>query len=432
MTENDIQTEVPERHRAARFPTRALALGLLVGAVAGGASVWLLRHAPPTITASPQSEARPELPDGVVELSAEAQRNASVQIVPVENKVLPAAIDVTGVVAPEESRVAHIRPLARGLIEQVSVSLGARVTKGQQLVVYDNIELGEQIGAYLSEVATLRQAETDRDVKQKSLQRAEELIKLEAIAQQQLEQRRGEFQNAEAAVASQKARVSRIEEQIHRFGLSDKDLATLKPEEGSSAHRTASHNVLRAPFDGIITKYDVAKGELAEPDRELFTISDISQVWVQADVYEKNLGDIRPGVDVAIKVDTYPDRTFTGRLTYISDLIDPTTRTAKVRCVVPNRDGALKLDMFARISIPTNDRRAAVVVPVDAVQSVEDKQVVFVRQAATRFERRFIQTGTTAGQLVEVISGTTPGEMVVGAGSFYLKTALLRDRIGGE
>ena len=304
--------------------------------------------------------------------------------------------------------------------------------QGQPLVVYDNIALGELIGEYLSEVAVLRQVETDRDVKQKALERSEALIKLEAIAQQQLEQRRAEFRNAEAAISSQKARVSKIEEQIHRFGLSDTDLAGLSPEEGRGGHRIASHNTLRAPFAGIITKYDVAAGEVVEPEREMFTITDLATVWIQADVYEKDLGKVRAPVDVAIKADAYPDRVFTGRLTYVSDVIDPATRTAKVRCVVANPDGALKLDMFVKVAIPTNDRRSAVVVPVAAVQTVEEQHIVFVKQTATRFERRIVQTGTVAGDLVELTSGVKAGETVVGPGSFYLKTALLRERIGEE
>ena len=412
------------------FTAVTLVLAVLTGGVVGATAIWLLNRAPAPPAAESEHKADP--PPGVVELPEEAQKNASLEVVRAENQVLPAVIDVTGTVAPVESRVAHIRPLARGLIERVSVSLGARVQQGQPLVVYDNIALGELIGEYLSEVAVLRQVETDRDVKQKALERSEALIKLEAIAQQQLEQRRAEFRNAEAAISSQKARVSKIEEQIHRFGLSDTDLAGLSPEEGRGGHRIASHNTLRAPFAGIITKYDVAAGEVVEPEREMFTITDLATVWIQADVYEKDLGKVRAPVDVAIKADAYPDRVFTGRLTYVSDVIDPATRTAKVRCVVANPDDALKLDMFVKVAIPTNDRRAAVVVPVAAVQTVDEQHIVFVKQSTTRFERRIVQTGTVAGDLVELTSGVRAGESVVGPGSFYLKTALLRERIGDE
>ena len=119
-------------------------------------------------------------------------------------------------------------------------------------------------------------------------------------------------------------------------------------------------------------------------------------------------------------------------MTYISDLIDPQTRTAKVRCVVDNSDGALKLDMFARIIIPTPERKDAVTVPVAGVQQVDGKSVVFAQESPTRFIRRFITTGVTAGDRVEVLSGLAAGTRIVGAGSFHLKTKLLQALIGDE
>ena len=408
----------------------ALAAGLLVGA----GLVWLFAvrgrapvAAEPTKTETPQ---KAEVPPGVVEVDPVAQKNAGVVVSRAEMRTLPATLSVTGTVTPVESKVAHIRPLARGVIESVSVSLGARVTRGQVLATYDNIELGERTGEYLSERASLRQTESDLEVRQRALERAEALIKIEGISQQELELRRSEMRNAQAAIASAKARVSRIEEQLHRFGLTDADVARLAPEEGQSGHRTASHSTLRSPFDGVVTKFDVAGGELVEPERELFTIADLSTVWVLADVYEKDLSRLPRSGDVEVRVDAYPDRVFRGALTYVSDVIDPKTRTAKVRCVVTNPDGLLKLDLFATVIIPTNERRQSVVVPVAAVQQVDNQPVVFVRKTESQFERRKVTVGQTAGGVVELLDGVRSGEEVVAAGSFYMKTALLRDRLG--
>lgn len=412
-----------------RFGPVVVLVSALVGLAAGAALVVVPRGGPAADAKQSQVE---ELPPGVVEFTEAAQRNSGAEVVRPTTGELPATIRVTGVVGPDDSRVAHIRPLARGLIEQVHVALGARVEQGQPLVTYDNIELGQLIGEYLTEKAALAQARTDVEVKRTALQRAEELIKIEAIAQQTLDVRRAEFKNAEAGVVSQAARVSNIEEQIHRFGLSDADLVRLTPEESASGHRVASHNVLRAPFSGIITKYDVAAGELVGPDRELFTIIDITTVWVLADIYEKDLAKIRTGTDVTVRVEAYPDREFRGRLTYLSDLIDPQTRTAKVRCVVPNADGALKLEMFTSVTIPTTERRQAIMVPVAAVQQIDGRPVVFVRQSPTRFARRDVRLGISAGEVQEVVAGLAPGEAIVANGSFYLKTALLSERIGGE
>lgn len=419
------------RHRAGRSRGLGFVLVLVLGIAVGGGAVWLFSDRPAAESASEEEHAD-DLPAGVVEIPEAAQKNANVEIAPVSTTRLPGELEVTGIVTPEESRVAHVRPLARGVVEKIGVSLGSRVTQGQPLLTYDNVELGQLVGEFLTERAALRQAETDREVKRTSLDRAESLIKIEAIARQELDVRRAEFRNAEAAVASAQARVSRVEEQLHRFGLSDADVKALAPESNEAPHRAASHSTLRAPFAGVVTKLDVAAGEVVEPDKELFTVADISTVWVLADVYEKDISKITRQGTCAIKVDAYPDRLFSGRITHVSDLIDPTTRTAKVRCVVDNRDGALKLDMFATVLLGTTEERQALAVPADAVQQVDNQPVVFIRQSDTRFERRDVQVGRRSGQLVEILSGLEDGQMVVGKGSFYLKTALLRERIGDE
>jgi cobalt-zinc-cadmium efflux system membrane fusion protein len=380
-----------------------------------------------------------ELPAGVVEISVEAQQNGGIQVTRAGRRSLPAAIQVTGVVTPVESRVAHVRPLSRGVVARVSVTLGQRVRLDEPLVTIDTIELGERVGEFLTEAAALRQTDTDLNVRRRALERAEALIAIEGISRQELDLRRAEFQNAEAAVASQRARLARVEEQLHRFGLSDADIAALDPSrqggaaaDASGGHRVASHNVIRAPLAGVITRYDVAPGELVHPEEELFTVTNLSEVWVLADVYEKDIARLRTNREVVISVDAYPGRVFTGRLTYVSDQIDPRTRTASVRCVVDNADGALKLDMFARVTIPVGDVREALAVPMDAVQQIDGQTVVFERQSDTRFVRRNVQTGIAAGADVEIVSGVEPGVEVVSSGSFYLKTALLRERIGDE
>lgn len=406
-----------------------LVLVLLLGAALGSAVTWLLRDVPADESATPHDT---ELPSGVVEIPEAAQRNANVEMARVVTAHVPATLNVTGIVGPDESRVAHVRPLARGVVEMIGISLGSRVAAGQPLLTYDNIELGQLVGEFLTERAARRQADTNREVKRTSLDRAEALIEIEAIARQELDGRLAEFHNAEAAVAGAQARASKIEEQLHRFGLSDTDIEALSPDANEAPHRAASHSTLRAPFAGVVTTFDVAAGEVVAPDKELFTIADISTVWVLADVYEKDLSKIRRDGDVSITVDSYPDRTFTGRITHVSDLIDPATRTAKVRCVVENRDGALKLDMFAKVTLTSGDARQALVVPSDAIQQIDNESVVFVQETPTRFARRVVQTGIRAGDLVEILGGVEDGVVVVGKGSFYLKTALLRERIGNE
>jgi cobalt-zinc-cadmium efflux system membrane fusion protein len=155
-------------------------------------------------------------------------------------------------------------------------------------------------------------------------------------------------------------------------------------------------------------------------------------VWVQADVYEKDIALIQKNLSVKVSVDAYPKDTFTGRITYVSDLLDPKTRTAKVRCEVANPGGKLKLDMFATIAIPTPRGRNAVMVPSTAIQQIDDQPNVFVRLAPTKFERRRVTLGVKDGEWIEVPSGVKARESIVTNGSFALKSALLREQIGGE
>ena len=425
MTEHIEHAEQSPSNR--RFTLPVVVAAVLMGGVGGVILTGLLSGRPAPGPEGPQEE---RLPAGVIDLSEAAQMNAEVVVVEASATMLPATRPLTGVVAPDESRVAHVRPLARGVIETVAVSLGDRVRRGQPLVTYDNIELGELVGEYLSASAAVGQAEADLDVRERYFERAAELIKLEAIAQQTLELREAEFRNAQAGVTSQQALVSKVEEQLHRFGLTDEDLQVLRTDR--TLHREGSLSILRAPFDGIVTQYEVAVGELVEPDRELFTITDINTVWVLADVYERDLTTVRPGLDVEISAEAYPGAVFQGQLTYVSDLIDPATRTAKVRCVVPNPDGALKLNMFVKVGVPTGNSRQTTTVPAAAVQQIDGQAVVFVQLSTERFEQRAVILGETLADVVEVLSGLDPGEAVVADGSFYLKTALLRERIGDE
>ncbi len=412
-----------------------LVLGMLLGALLY--SIWTTEN--DNGKQLPQEKGRSHLEHreskeraGVVTLSHEAQKNSGVDIEAAVLRSMQTALAATGAVAADQTRIAHIRPLARGLVEKVYVRLGDRITKGDPLIEYDNIELGLAIGEYLSAEAELERSLTNLDVKRKILARSREMLEVGAVARTVHDIREAEYRDAEATVRSRRAIVSKIEEQIHRFGLSDEDLRNLRGEDKGLLHRTDSHNLLRSPFYGVITSYDVAEGELVEPSDQLMTVTDISQVWVLADVYEKDLAHVQVGKSVDVRVASYSNEVFLGKITYISDLIEPSTRTAKVRCVVPNRKNKLKLDMFATIEIPTGNAAEALSVPSAAIQQVEGQSVVFVQLSDTEFRMQPVEIGIENRGWVEVQSGLRPGQPVVAAGSFYLKSALLRDLIGGE
>jgi cobalt-zinc-cadmium efflux system membrane fusion protein len=366
----------------------------------------------------------------VAHISAEAQKEVGIAVEPVQIRNLQDILVATGTVSEDPIRVAHIRPLARGLIEKSYVRLGDRVSKGDSLIEYDNIELGIAIGEYLGAQAELQRSLTDLEVKRTILERGKEMLKVGAIARTTYDLREAEFKDAEAKCSGSRAAVEKVEAQIHRFGWSDQDLANLLAQQKTG--HTVTHSIMRAPFSGIITEYHASVGEAVEPSTELLSISDLSTLWVLADVFEKDLSQVKVGQSVRVRVTSYPGNVFLGKITYVADTIEPITRTAKVRCVVQNSNELLKLAMFATIDIPMDRINSVLAVPDSAIQQIEGKSVVFIRTSATEFKRRDVQTGITSSGYTEIRSGLNAGDLVAGQGSFVVKTAFLRNLIGED
>jgi cobalt-zinc-cadmium efflux system membrane fusion protein len=388
---------------------------------------------------SPQSSAAPadtedsiksETSPDLVQISPESQKEVGIAVELAAFRNLRDMLSATGTVSEDPGRVAHIRPLARGLIEKAYVRLGDRVSIGDPLVEYDNIELGLAIGEYLSAQAELQRSLTDLEVKKTILERGKEMLKVGAIARTAYDLREAEYKDAEAKTGGARATVDKIEEQIHRFGWTDQDLANLSAKQGKG--HSISHSVLKAPFSGIITNYHASIGEVVEPSTELLSITDMSSLWVLADVFEKDLSHVRAGMAVQVRVASYPGRTFQGRITYVADTIEPKTRTAKVRCVVENNGGLLKLEMFATVEIPLERTNSVLAVPDSSIQQIDGKSVAFVRNSEKEFQKREVQTGIASGGYTEIRSGLKAGELVATQGSFVVKTAFLRNLIGED
>ena len=221
-----------------------------------------------------------------------------------------------------------------------------------------------------------------------------------------------------------------IEQKMRRFGITDAEIDKL--DSRSARQQNLPNTILRSPFNGVVMQSEVAEGEAVDTERQLLTISDISTVWVQGDVYEKDIAAIRQGQQVSVTVNAYPGETFTGRITYLSDALDPQTRTAKVRCEVANPKGLLKQEMFAVIQIPTGVRRETLMIPAAAVQQVDNESVVFVKVDETKFEKREVGLGATSDGWVEVREGLKEGEKVVTAGAFMLKSHLKKEEFGED
>ena len=357
---------------------------------------------------------------GLITMERAAQQHVGMKISPAKMTQLTEYLQVTGTVQPVDSRVSQVRSLARGRLLDVRAKVGDRVRAGQELARIDNLEAGELTAQLSSARAELQRFKVLLAAQSKQVDRNQKLSEIGASPQKDYEQSRAEYQALEESIRSQEAVIAGLTARLRRFGKSDPDPSTLVA------------TAINAPFDGIITKAVTAPGEIVEPSTELFTVADISRVWVQAEVYEKDLGRIQVGQSAIIHVDTYPNETFAGKVTYISDALDPQTRTAKVRCEVANDRVRLKLDMFATVQLPTTFRRQAIAVPIGAIQQLEAKTVVFVQRGAAQFEAREIKQGKNVNGQVEVLEGLHEGEPVVIVGAFHLKSIISGKELGEE
>jgi cobalt-zinc-cadmium efflux system membrane fusion protein len=353
-----------------------------------------------------------------VEMTSEAQQRAGVAVALVSALPMTQFLAVTGSVQPVDSSIAHVRPLARGRLQDVRVKLGDRVSSGQVLAQLDNIEAGEFIAQYNAARSERQRLRIQLAAQQRLVERTRRLAEIGAAPQKDYEFSLAEQQALEETIRGQESTIVAISARLRRFGINEADVGT------------SASTSIRAPFAGVITYMDAAPGEVVDGGAELFSVADLSTVYVQAQVYEKDLGSVRVGQSASIATDAYPGLQFPGRVVSVGDLIDPQTRTAAVRCQLPNPNARLKLDMFATIQFPTLTQRATLSVPADAVQTIENKTIVFAQISPTHFEVRPVETGVTGEGRTEILRGLKKDEKVVSRGAFAVKSVLLAKDLG--
>ena len=401
----------------------ALLAGLLLAACAGvtDPDAESPGHHPSAAEAAASEHAEHgDLPEGVVELSPEAAALISIRTAPAEQRLLPAELRTTGQVDFDHSRLAHVSPRVSGRVHTVSAQLGEHVTAGQQLALIDSIELGQAKAAYLQVQAGAELAAT-------TFERARSLFR-DGITPQQ------ELLAAEAELREASAGLHAAEETLRLYGLTQEDLDGLGYNQ-----RETSLYPLRAPFAGTLVELHATLGELVTPERNLFTLADLSRVWIWIDVYQRDLGGVHRGDHARARVDAFPDDVFTGTVSYLSALVDADTRTVRARLDVANPGGKLRPGMFVEVELEdphaaagATARGPSLVVPADAVLRAGDAFTVFVPAGERRFAARPVRIGRRAGGHVEVLDGLAPGDAVVVEGGFLLKSAAASESLGGH
>ena len=194
-------------------------------------------------------------------------------------------------------------------------------------------------------------------------------------------------------------------------------------------HTIKADMPIRAPFSGRIIARNVTRGEVVETDQKLFTVANLTDVWVIGNVPEKDVRFIRKDQTVNVVLAAYPHAIFTGTITYVGDVLDPSTRTMRLRVTVPNPERLLKPEMFAIVSVYVMSSPDALSVPLAAVQDGPAGKMVFVQREAGVFETRSVRLGNEEGDEVRVLEGVQAGEQIVTKGSFALKSEIERHKI---
>jgi len=346
---------------------------------------------------------------GRVKMTAEMQKQNGVVVAPVKKQQLGGVINATGKVETNADRIAHVSPRISGKIVAVKTSLGDSVSAGQTLVILDSVELGEALNRY-------HQSKTKLALAQSNLERIKNLVEKKIAARKDILQAESDFKITQTELHTDEERLS----------LYDISTADLQGED----HKKPLLPV-RSPIGGIITEKHAIVGELSDPSKSLYTVADLSSVWVLVDINEKDLAKVRRGQAAVVRVGAYPEAKFRGRITYIADLVDEATRTVKARVEVQNPGRKLKPEMFASVELALPaDAAPALTVPEDALQDIDGKKVLFVTaEDGTEFEPRQVQPGRTSGGMVEIVSGLREGERYAVKGSFLLKSELKKGEI---
>jgi cobalt-zinc-cadmium efflux system membrane fusion protein len=379
--------------------------------------VWAACGSSPEHPASRKPEAAGGPSTERVTLPAEALQATPIATVPVERRQLREEIRATAVIKPNENRLAHVSPPIPGRAIAVQAVLGDRVEPGQVLALLDSLELGEKKSAFL-------QARTNLEVARRNHEREAGLFTQRISSEKDYLEAKGEFERSEAAYRAAR-------EALRLVGIADGDIERITWGGTGSA---LSHFPILSPFRGTVIEQHVVVGELIRPEDKVYAIADLLTLWILLDIYEKDLAQVAIGKDVEVRVDAYPDARFQGKIAYLSDVLDESTRTARARVEVGNADGRLRPGMFATaiITLPGSTQRRVVVVPDAAIERVRGQPTAFVEESPGSYLVRPLTLGRQAGDMMEVQAGLQPGERVVTDGGFTLKSLLLKDELAGD
>lgn len=344
--------------------------------------------------------------EGLVKLSDEALSRAGVRTEALAEEVLNETITTTASVEPNRERLAHVVPRLPGRIVGVGAKLGDRVPQGRTLATLESMEAGDAQAAYA-------QAAAEAGVAEAAFQRAGRLQAEQIIPAKEFQRAQGDYEKA-------RAQLQAAEGKLRMLGIAP------SVERGAPVRATFP---VPAPLAGVVIERKAVLGELARADEPLFTVADLSTVWVEADIAEAQLARVKVGAEARARVAAFPDEVFEGKVNHLGAMLDKETRTVKAIIQLDNARGLLRPQMFASVSIRTGGARKVFAVPESAVTLVQGLPTVFVEEAAG-FEARPVELGERFNGRVVLKSGVRPGELVAHEGVYALKARLLKGQLG--
>jgi cobalt-zinc-cadmium efflux system membrane fusion protein len=351
---------------------------------------------------------------GVVKITAEAQKAAGVEVREVVRRVMSATLFATGTIELNADRLSRIGPRTAGRIGRILVSQGSRVQAGQALAYFDSPELG-------AVWAELVKAKGRVALNRKALSREETLFAKRVSPEKDVLKARQELAESEADLRL-------AQERLRLLGV---NVARIESETNDGQYPRIP---LVSPINGAIIEKNVSEGEVVGPEKTLFTVADLSTLWLLIDVYEKDLAQVRAGTPVSVVVTAFPDKPFRGRISYLADVVDEKTRVVRARVSVENGSGLLKPGMFATVTLDsaTGQVENVITVPDEAVFFEGNERYLLIQIAAGTFAKRAVKVGRTFGRQLELTEGVREGEMIVVKGVFPIKAELKKESLGDE
>ena len=328
-------------------------------------------------------------------------------------------LKLTGEVQLDLARVVEVASVGSGRVERLDKVLGDRVKASTPLAVIQSSDFGQAQAEFLELRAKL-------DLARVTFEREDRLYKQKVSSE-------ADFMAAGSVFKSAQANIVAAEKRLQLFGLSEEQVAEFARQ---GANGTFGQLVLTAPIDGIITKQNIIRGRLVNPADTLYTVADLSHVWVSCDIYERDLGTLyermasEKPVTVSIRVTAFPNEAFKGTVDMIGNEVDHDTRTIKVRIVAENPATKLKPGMFADVQLGLARKQSAIWVPETAVLADSEERFVFESLVDDLWIRRNIVPGETKDGLVAILSGLEPGVTIATKGAFMFKSEVLKEKMG--